>query len=348
MRILVTSASGANGNGYGAILAFGPEGEFTGPFSDDPRITDPRGMSLDPSGALVYLNSGDDRIVALDLHGNVVRDSGRMPGLDPGGGEFGPDGRYYVTMRRQRTIRAMPAALDEKANSSCRRASSRSRAGSASGDDGRLYLASGVAPSGARRQHHRGVRSLRTLRTPRLVTDPELSPLDLKLAPNGNIVVASEWPFGAPDAVPSVREYDPVTGQLVRVLAPGTLRGIPQAAGTEIRARRSPVLRRRRPRCGLRFPHRKLCRSRRAPRPAQRTGAGARAVAAGRSSRPAPDRASEGPARVEDAGGVERHLDRLMHGQRRGPELLLNPGLLEHPDAMLTCDGPAEPARLTA
>jgi hypothetical protein len=28
-----------------------------------------------------------------------------------------------------------------------------------------------------------------TLLTPRLVTDPELSPLDLKLAPNGNIVV---------------------------------------------------------------------------------------------------------------------------------------------------------------
>jgi hypothetical protein len=33
-------------------------------------------------------------------------------------------------------------------------------------------------------------------------------------------VVASEWPFGAADAVPSVREYDPVTGQLGRVFAP--------------------------------------------------------------------------------------------------------------------------------
>ena len=112
MRILVTSASGASGNGYGAILGFGPEGEFTGPFSSDPRITDPRGLSLDPSGALVYLNSGDDRMLALDLHGNVVRDSGPIPGLDPGGAEFGPDGRYCVTMRRRRTIIAMPAALD--------------------------------------------------------------------------------------------------------------------------------------------------------------------------------------------------------------------------------------------
>ena len=48
MRILVTSASGANGYGYGAILGFGPEGKCTGPFSSDPRIADPRGMSLDP------------------------------------------------------------------------------------------------------------------------------------------------------------------------------------------------------------------------------------------------------------------------------------------------------------
>ena len=59
MRILVTSASGANGNGYGAVLGFGPEGDFTGPFSSDPRVADPRGLSLDPSGALVYLNSGE-------------------------------------------------------------------------------------------------------------------------------------------------------------------------------------------------------------------------------------------------------------------------------------------------
>ena len=65
MRILVTSASGANGNGYGAVLGFGPEGEFIGPFTGDPRITDPRGMSLDPSGVLVYLNGGDDRRARL-------------------------------------------------------------------------------------------------------------------------------------------------------------------------------------------------------------------------------------------------------------------------------------------
>jgi hypothetical protein len=49
MRILVTSASEANGNGYGAVLGFGPEGDFTGPFSSDPRVADPRGLSQPPS-----------------------------------------------------------------------------------------------------------------------------------------------------------------------------------------------------------------------------------------------------------------------------------------------------------
>jgi len=219
MRILVTSASGANGNGYGAILGFSPAGEFTGPFSSDPRIVDPRGLSLNPSGALVYLNSGDDRILALDLHGNVVRDSGRIHGLDPGGGEFGPDGHYYVTMRRQRTIRAMPAALDGEGEFLLPEGVVPFPRGFGFGHDGRLYLSSGVAPSGQGDNTIVVFDRGGTMRTPRLVTDPELSPLDLKLAPNGNIVVASEWPFGAADAVSSVREYDPVTGQLVRVLA---------------------------------------------------------------------------------------------------------------------------------
>ncbi len=220
MRILVTSASGANGNGYGAILGFGPGGELTGPFSSDARIADPRGVSLDPSGALVYLNSGDDRILALDLHGNVMRDSGRIPGLDPGGGEFAPDGRYCVTMRRQRAILAMPAALDGEGEFLLPKGIVPFPRGFGFGPRGRVYLSSGTAPSGQGDNTIAVFDRSGALRTPRLVTDPELSPLDLKLAPNGNIVVASEWPFGAADAVASVREYDPATGQLVRVLVP--------------------------------------------------------------------------------------------------------------------------------
>jgi DNA-binding beta-propeller fold protein YncE len=231
MRILVTSASGANGDGYGAILAFGPDGAFLGPFSTDPRITDPRGMSVDPSGALLYLNSGDDRVLALDLDGRVVKDSGPLPGLDPGGGEFGPDGRYYVTMRRRRTIGALPAALDEQADVLLPDGIVPFPRGFGFGADGRLYLASGVAPSGDGDNTIVVFDRAGTLRTPRLVTDPELSPLDLKLAPGGNIVVASESPFGAQDAATSVREYDPATGRLVRVFAPGPAAGFRRPRG---------------------------------------------------------------------------------------------------------------------
>jgi DNA-binding beta-propeller fold protein YncE len=212
MRILVTSASGANGNGYGAILGFGLEGDLTRPFTSDPRIVDPRGLTIDPSGALLYVNSGDDRVLALDLQGHVVRDSGPIPGLDPGGAEFGPDGRYYLTVRRQRTIRAMPAALDGEGELFLPEGAISFPRGFGFGRDGRLYLCSGVAPSGEGDNTIVVFDRGGALLTPHLVTDPRLSPLDLKLAPNGNIVVASEWPFGAPDAVASVREYDPLTG----------------------------------------------------------------------------------------------------------------------------------------
>jgi DNA-binding beta-propeller fold protein YncE len=231
MRILVTSASGANGNGYGAVLGFGPEGEFTGPFSGDPRVADPRGLCLDPSGTLVYINSGEDRVLALDLDGCVRRDSGRIPELDPGGAEFGPDGRYYLTVRRQRTIRAMPAALDAAGDYLLPEAIVPFPRGFGFGPDGRLYLSSGVGPSGKGDNTIVVFDRSGALLTPRLVTDPELSPLDLKVAPNGNIVVASEWPFGDPDAAPSVREYDPITGRLVRVFTPGRSVGFRRPRG---------------------------------------------------------------------------------------------------------------------
>ena len=68
--------------------------------------------------------------------------------------------------------------------------------GFAIGQDGRLFLASGIGPDG---QGHNAVVAFNRA-TPtqpsRLVEDPELSPLDLAIAPNGNIVVSSERPFG--------------------------------------------------------------------------------------------------------------------------------------------------------
>ena len=218
-RIVVTSASGANGDGYGALLCFAADGQLAGPFSDDRRITDPRGLSLSPAG-LVYVTSGDDRVLALDQNGTVVLDSGRTEGLDPGGGTFAPDGRYCVTLRRRGTILALPPGLNAEGEPLLPDGVVPFPRGFGFGAGGELYLSSGIGPDGEGDNTIAVFDHRRRLLTPRLVTDPELSPLDLAIAPGGNLVVSSEWPFGSPGAKATVREYDPSTGRLVRVLAP--------------------------------------------------------------------------------------------------------------------------------
>jgi hypothetical protein len=112
MLLLVTSATGANGNGYGKPLVFDSNGKSLGAFSNDSRVFDPRGLGIDRENRLLFLNSGADRVVALDRDGKVVRDTGPIRGLNPGGGNFGPDGRYYVGLRSARSIMAFSPELE--------------------------------------------------------------------------------------------------------------------------------------------------------------------------------------------------------------------------------------------
>jgi hypothetical protein len=111
MPLLVTSASGTNGNGFGALLAFELDGTFRGTFIEDDRIADPRGLAVDPKDNLLFLNSGADRVLAISADGLVVRDTGRIEGLNPGGGILGRDGRYFVGLRSTRTIIALSGKL---------------------------------------------------------------------------------------------------------------------------------------------------------------------------------------------------------------------------------------------
>jgi hypothetical protein len=159
-------------------------------------------------------------VLALDQNGTLVLDSGRTEGLDPGGGTFAPDGRYCVTLRRRGTILALPPGLNAEGEPLLPDGVVPFPRGFGFGAGGELYLSSGIGPGGEGDNTIAVFDHRRRLLTARLVTDPELSPLDLTIAPGGNLVVSSEWPFGSPGAKATVREYDLSTGQLVRVLAP--------------------------------------------------------------------------------------------------------------------------------
>jgi len=83
MPLLVTSASSTNGDGFGALLAFELDGRFRGTFTEDDRIAD------------------------------------RIEGLNPGGGNFGQDGRYYVGSRSARTIVTLSTSLNGAPSMCC-------------------------------------------------------------------------------------------------------------------------------------------------------------------------------------------------------------------------------------
>jgi hypothetical protein len=219
MPLVVTSAAGINGDGYGALLAFGTDGSPRGVLSRDARISDPRGLAFDQNEGLLFINSGADRILALDATGRVVRDTGPIAGLNPGGGNFAPDGRLVVGMRTARSIMAFATSLDQAGQRILPQGVVPFPRGFAFGTDGRLFLASGTGPDGKGDNTICAFDPLMERIPAWQVDDRELSPLDLTIAPNGNVVVSSERPFGAPDAVTTVREYDAGDGHLVRVLS---------------------------------------------------------------------------------------------------------------------------------
>jgi hypothetical protein len=220
MTLLVTSATGANGAGYGKILAFADDGKPIGIFGEDRRIVDPRGLGFDPIDKLLFVNSGSNRILALDSKGTVVRASQTVDGLNPGGGNFGPDGRYCVGLRSERAIMAFARELDSAGEYVLPAHVVPFPRGFAFGHDDRLFLASGIGPSGEGDNAILAFDSDRKMLPSWKVRDPELSPLDLAIATNGNIVVSSEHPFGAANAVTTIREYDHADGHLVRILVP--------------------------------------------------------------------------------------------------------------------------------
>jgi DNA-binding beta-propeller fold protein YncE len=231
MPLVVTSAAGANGDGYGALLAFDDDGRPLGAFTHDSRIADPRGLAVNRKDGLLFINSASDRVLAIDRNGVVVRDSGPINGLNPGGGNFGPDGRYYVGLRSARTIMAFTPGLDGRDDHILPQGVVPFPRGFAFAPDGRLFLASGIGPDGTGDNSIVAFAPDRRRLASFVVRDAELSPLDLAVAPNGNVLVSSEHPFATADAVTTVREYDAGDGHLVRVFRPDGLAEFRQPRG---------------------------------------------------------------------------------------------------------------------
>lgn len=187
--------------------------------SKDSRIADPRGLAVEPGQRLLFLNSVD-RVLALDTAGTVVRDTGVIAGLNPGGGVFGPDGRVYAGLRSARTILALSPDLNSAGEHVLPAGIVPFPRGFGFDATGRLCLASGIGPDGKGDDAIVAFAAADRTRSQVLVQhDRELSPLDLTVAPNGNVVVSSERPFGAPDAATSIREYHSESGRLVRVFS---------------------------------------------------------------------------------------------------------------------------------
>ena len=223
-HILVSSAARATGAVRDGVFRFdAATGRFLGPFGQGVEISDPRGLRLSPDGTYVVVSNGDNRILTLDAQtGSFLGAWPLVDGLDPGGGKFGWDGRYYVGSRTQKSLIAFdpsghsgPSTFVPGGFVAFPRGVAISRAGP-------LYLASGTDPVTGEGQNT----ILRFDHAGRLdesfkVADAELSPLDMEIGPNDSLLAASEFPFNHPRAVTTVREYDTQTGHLLRVFDAG-------------------------------------------------------------------------------------------------------------------------------
>lgn len=222
--LLITSAATAKGPVRDGVYRFdAATGRFEGAFGCGAEIRDPRGVRLSPDRSFVLVNNGDDRILKFEAgSGKFLGSLSFRPGLNPGGGKFGWDGRYYVGSRSEKSIVAFDVASEREPSIFVPGNFMKFPRGLAASPSGALYVASGAHPITGEGENT----ILRFDRDGHLdesfkVDDPGLSPLDIEVSPNGNLLSASEVPFGGANAITTVREYDKSTGKLFRVFDAG-------------------------------------------------------------------------------------------------------------------------------
>lgn len=222
--ILVSSAAAASGTVRDGVFRFDADtGQFEGSFVRGGEIVDPRGIRLSPDGASVVVNNGDNRILKLNANvGTLVQALPAVPGLNPGGGKFGWDGRYYVGSRTLKSVIVFDLSGKGDLSTFVDGTFVAFPRGIGISPTKELYLASGTNPAtGDGRNTILRFDGLGRLDDSFDVDDNELSPLDIEIGPNGNVFVSSEFPFGHPRALTTVREYDQQTGHLLRVFDAG-------------------------------------------------------------------------------------------------------------------------------
>ncbi len=218
--ILVSSAAAASGAVRDGVFRFDAEtGRLGGSFGQGGEIKDPRGIRLSPDGRYVVVNNGDNRILKFDATTGLLIDAlPPVEGLNPGGGKFGPDGRYYAGSRTLKSVIAFDLSRKHDPSTFLPASLVGFPRGIAIAATGETYVASGTDPAtGEGRNTILRVDPWGRLEDSFRVEDRELSPLDLEIGPNGNVFAASEFPFGEPRALTTVREYDGKLGRSLRV-----------------------------------------------------------------------------------------------------------------------------------
>ncbi|MEO1007928.1 MAG: GC-type dockerin domain-anchored protein [Planctomycetota bacterium] len=252
----VISSSPGFGDGNDAVLRFsGVDGSFIEVFADfdsstlfDPRDVVMRGPFGD-ADANIFVNTGTNEVFEYTPSGGFVGVFSVLttsagtggtplpPSQGPGGGVWGPGGNFFIGSRDDGTVIEIDGAdgmqigpvFDPVA------ADIEFPRGFVFLPDGDLVIGNGaLAPSaggtggGTLLRIDGDTGAITTLvdnttdPAPGAVIDADLSPLDVILSPDATqIVLSSEAPFGDPDAVTSVRTYDPDTGELLAVFDPG-------------------------------------------------------------------------------------------------------------------------------
>lgn len=221
-EILVSSAAT---DGHSQVLRFsGKDGHFLGTFACTHNADDPRGMrQRPPNREVIYINSANDEVLAYNvLTGNFLGVFASHPDLNGGAGVFGPDFNYYVGSRTLGAVVRFDSSSGAFVDNFVKEGTVKSIRGFDFAPDGNLYIADGLAPTaGAPGTILKVDGKTGNVLDPHFVSDPELSPLDLVIGPDGQIYVTSEFPFGAPNSSGTVRRYDLLTGKLLDVFDAG-------------------------------------------------------------------------------------------------------------------------------